>query len=156
MPGGARRKLRSVRKTGPGWVKVVRLTDMLLARWLPAAAITENYAVHEGALFRYSQRGMLGARWDEATSSWLYDVMRVRELFLHREAALPPAADSFGTLGEARLAGAGITRRPDARTSRQPLRVHEASALEHATASDRASSDPSSDVRARAGGSRAS
>lgn len=101
---------------------------MLLARWLPADAITQSYAVHEAALFRYSQRGMLGARWDEATSSWLYDVKRVRELFLHRDAPMAPPADSLGTLGDARLAGAGIARRPDVRESRQALRVRDANA----------------------------
>jgi len=137
MPIGGLRKLRGVRKTGPGWVEVVRLTDMLLARWLSADAITQSYAVHEAALFRYSQRGMLGARWDEATSSWLYDVKRVRELFLHRDAPMAPPADSLGTLGDTRLAGAGIARRPDARESRQALRVRDANAPhDHATASD--------------------
>ncbi len=112
---------------------------MLLARWLPAAVISESYAVHAAALFRYSQRGMLGARWDEATNSWLYDVMRVRELFVHRDARVaPPAERTLGTLGETRLAGAGLTRRADARESRQGLCVREA------TASDAASngSDP--------------
>lgn len=102
---------------------------MLLARWLPADAITQSYAVHAAALFRYSQRGMLGARWDEPTKSWLFDVMRVRELFVHRDARVaPPAEPTLGTLGEARLAGAGITRRADARESRQGLCVREASA----------------------------
>jgi hypothetical protein len=111
---------------------------MLLARWLPAAAITQSYAVHEAALFRYSQRGMLGARWDDATQSWLYDVMRVRELFVHREARMaPPSEQTLGTLGEARLAGAGITRRTDARQARQALDVRDASAPDHAAASER-------------------
>ena len=157
MPIGGLRKLRGVRKTGPGWVEVVRLTDMLLARWLPADAITQSYAVHEAALFRYSQRGMLGARWDEVTSSWLYDVKRVRELFLHRDAPMAPPADSLGTLGDTRLAGAGIARRPDARESRQALRVREANApYDHATpsdcvtAGDRLSSDRGSTHRSRA------
>jgi len=112
--------------------------EMLLARWLPAPAITESYAVHAAALFRYSQRGMLGARWDDATQSWLYDVMRVRELFVHRDARLaPPAEQTLGTLGEARLAGAGITRRADARESRQALCVREANASDDATQRDR-------------------
>jgi hypothetical protein len=103
---------------------------MLLARWLPADAITQSYAVHAAALFRYSQRGMLGARWDEPTKCWLFDVMRVRELFVHREARVaPPAEQTLGTLGEARLAGAGITRRPNARESRQGLCVRDASDL---------------------------
>jgi hypothetical protein len=102
---------------------------MLLARWLPADAITESYAVHAAALFRYSQRGMLGARWDEPTKSWLYDVMRVRELFVHRDARVaPPAEPMLGILGETRLAGAGLTRRADARESRQALCVREATA----------------------------
>jgi hypothetical protein len=102
---------------------------MLLARWLPAATITESYAVHAAALFRYSQRGMLGARWDEATNSWLFDVMRVRELFVHRDARVaPPAEQRLGILGETRLAGAGLTRRADARESRQALCVREATA----------------------------
>jgi hypothetical protein len=102
---------------------------MLLARWLPADAITQSYAVHAAALFRYSQRGMLGARWDEPTKSWLYDVMRVRELFVHRDARVaPPSAPTLGTLGEARLAGAGTTRRVDARESRKALCVRDASA----------------------------
>lgn len=120
----ADRKLRGVRKTGPGWARVVRLTDMLLARWLPAAAITESYAVHEAALFRYSQRGMLGARWDAAAKSWLYDVMRVRELFVHRDTrVMQPSGPTLGTLGETRLAGTGIARRADVRESRQGLSV---------------------------------
>ena len=111
---------------------------MLLARWLPADAITHSYAVHAAALVRYSQRGMLGARWDEATKSWLYDVMRVRELFVHRDARVaPPAEQKLGTLGETRLAGAGITRRPDARESRQGLSVHEAGAPDDAAPGDR-------------------
>ncbi|HTV17768.1 MAG TPA: hypothetical protein VMG12_03830 [Polyangiaceae bacterium] len=96
---------------------------MLLARWLPAATITESYAVHEAALFRYSQRGMLGARWDDVTQSWLYDVMRVRELFVHRDTRVAPAGPTLGTLGETRLAGAGMARRADARESRQALSV---------------------------------
>lgn len=99
---------------------------MLLARWLPAADIAQSYAVHAAALFRYSQRGMLAARWDEATQGWLYDVMRVRELFVHRDARMAPAEHSLGTLGETRLAGAGITRRPDVRESRQALCVRDA------------------------------
>lgn len=99
---------------------------MLLARWLPAAAITESYAVHEAALFRYSQRGMLAARWDDATKAWLYDVMRVRDLFVHRDARVAPAGPTLGTLGETRLAGAGLARRPDARESRQGLSVRDA------------------------------
>lgn len=110
---------------------------MLLARWLPADAITHSYAVHAAALFRYSQRGMLGARWDEATKSWLFDVMRVRELFVHRDARVaPPAEQTLGTLGEARLAACGITRRPDARESRQALSVREASAADAASEGD--------------------
>jgi hypothetical protein len=110
---------------------------MLLARWLPADAITQSYAVHAAALFRYSQRGMLGARWDEPTKSWLFDVMRVRELFVHRESRVaPPAEQTLGTLGEARLAGAGITRRPNARESRQGLCVRDASAGDLANGSD--------------------
>jgi hypothetical protein len=101
---------------------------MLLARWLPAAAITESYAVHEAALFRYSQRGMLAARWDDAAKSWLYDVMRVRELFVHRDARVTqPTGPTLGTLGETRLAGAGIARRADAREGRQGLSVRGAS-----------------------------
>jgi hypothetical protein len=115
---------------------------MLLARWLPAAAITQSYAVHEGALFRYSQRGMLGARWDAPTQSWLYDVMRVRELFVHRDARVPlPPEQTLGTLGETRLASAGTTRRLDARESRQALCVRDASASDGMTAGDRAASE---------------
>jgi hypothetical protein len=110
---------------------------MLLARWLPADAITQSYAVHAAALFRYSQRGMLGARWDEPTKSWLYDVMRVRELFVHRDARMaPPAEQTLGTLGEARLAGAGVTRRADAREARGALCVREANAGDAANGSD--------------------
>jgi hypothetical protein len=110
---------------------------MLLPRWLPADAITQSYAVHAAALFRYSQRGMLGARWDELTKSWLFDVMRVRELFVHRDARVaPPAGQTLGTLGEARLAGTGITRRPDARELRQRLSVRDASAGDLANGSD--------------------
>jgi hypothetical protein len=110
---------------------------MLLARWLPAAAITQSYAVHEAALFRYSQRGMLGARWDEVTKAWLYDVMRVRELFVHRDARMPAAPEhALGTLGETRLAGAGLTRRPDARESRQALSVRDADAQDEPAASE--------------------
>lgn len=102
---------------------------MLVARWLPATTISQSYAVHEAALFRYSQRGMLGARWDAASAAWLYDMLRVRELFVHRDARVPlPPEGQLGTLGETRLAGAGLTRRSDARGSRQPLRVLDPSA----------------------------
>lgn len=92
------------------------------ARWLPATVISQNYAVREAALFRYSQRGMLGARWDAGRGDWLYDVFRVRELFVHRDTALPAApASHLGILGEARLAGQGPVRRVDVRAQRQPL-----------------------------------
>lgn len=91
-------------------------------RWLPASDIAQSYAVHAAALFRYSQRGMLAARWDAATESWLYDVFRVRELFLHRATAVPAApAGHLGTLGEARLGGLPRGRRADAREQRQGL-----------------------------------
>jgi hypothetical protein len=80
--------------------------------------------VHEGALFRYSQRGMLGARWDEVAKTWLYDVQRVRQLFVHRDARLPAPPDGdLGRLGETRLAGAASGRRPDARAARQASQV---------------------------------
>lgn len=99
---------------------------MLAARWLPASTISQSYAVHEAALFRYSQRGMLAARWDGDRATWLYDITRVRELFLHREAALPvPPAHDLGRIGETHLAGGTSTRRPAARGSRKPLRAAE-------------------------------
>lgn len=99
---------------------------MPATRWLPASVIGQSFAVHEGALFRYSQRGMLGARWDEAARTWLYDVQRVRQLFVHRDARLPgPPEGDFGKLGEARLVGAVSARRPDARVPRQPQQVGE-------------------------------
>jgi len=132
-------------KTAEGtenWAQVGRSRQtepMLLARWLPADAITQSYAVHAAALFRYSQRGMLGARWDEPTQSWLYDVMRVRELFVHRDARVaPPAEQTLGTLGETRLAGGGITRRADVRESRIDVtllnpKLHEDGAIARAS-----------------------
>jgi hypothetical protein len=91
-------------------------------RWLPASDIAQSYAVQATALFRYSQRGMLAARWDAVSESWLYDVFRVRELFPHRATALPAApAGHLGTLGEARLGGLSRGRRADAREQRQGL-----------------------------------
>lgn len=91
-------------------------------RWVPASDIIQSYAVHATALFRYSQRGMLGARWDAVSASWLYDVFRVRELFLHRGTTLPELpVGHLGTLGEARLGGPARVRRPDAREQRQGL-----------------------------------
>jgi len=94
------------------------------ARWLPASDIIQSYAVHATALFRYSQRGMLGARWDDATECWLYDVFKVRELFLHRAAAMPaPPPGHLGALGEVRLGGQARGRRVDAREQRQSLQI---------------------------------
>ena len=84
------------------------------ARWLPAHIVAQHFGVCEAALFRYSQRGMLAARWDEASESWLYDAFRVRSLFVMRATWEPEAASSFGTLGEARLAGALPRRRAPA------------------------------------------
>jgi hypothetical protein len=97
------------------------------AHWMPASAIAQSFVVHEAALFRYSRRGMLGARWDEATASWLYDVARVRKLFLHRDAVVPELPNGqWGRLGEARLAGTPKTRRSDARSERQGMHTEEA------------------------------
>ena len=84
------------------------------ARWLPAHIVAQRFGVCEAALFRYSQRGMLGARWDEASASWLYDAFRARTLFVLRGSWEPAAAPSFGVLGETRLAGASPRRRPPA------------------------------------------
>ena len=84
------------------------------ARWLPAHIVAQRFGVCESALFRYSQRGMLAARWDEASASWLYDVLRARTLFVMRGSWEPAAAPSFGVLGEAHLAGAPPRRRPPA------------------------------------------
>lgn len=96
-------------------------------RWLPASEIIQSYAVHATALFRYSQRGMLAARWDAATERWLYDVFRVRELFLHRSTTLPALpTGQLGTLGEVRLGGLPRARRPDAREQRRGLHTQAA------------------------------
>jgi hypothetical protein len=84
------------------------------ARWLPAHIVAQRFGVCEAALFRYSQRGMLAARWDETSASWLYDAFRARTLFVMRGTWEPAAAPSFGVLGEARLAGASPRRRPPA------------------------------------------
>jgi hypothetical protein len=85
------------------------------ARWLPAHIVARRYGVCEAALFRYSQRGMLAARWDEASASWHYDAFRASSLFPMRESWDPSASTtSFGVLGEARLAGALPRRRPPA------------------------------------------
>lgn len=86
------------------------------ARWQPAAAIAEQFAVHEAALFRYSQRGMLAARWDETLAIWTYDVTRIAELFLHRDQAPPQVpSGSFGVLGKIQLGG-GSRRKPPVRS----------------------------------------
>jgi hypothetical protein len=84
------------------------------ARWLPAHIVAQRFGVCASALFRYSQRGMLAARWDEASASWLYDAFRVRTLFVMRASWETASAQSFGVLGEARLAGAAPRRRPPA------------------------------------------
>lgn len=89
---------------------------METARWLPAHIVAQRYDVCEAALFRYSQRGMLAARWDEASARWLYDAFRLRNLFVLRGASQPARSDSFGVLGEARLAGAMPKRRAPAST----------------------------------------
>jgi hypothetical protein len=94
------------------------------AHWMPASAIAQSFAVHEAALFRYSRRGMLGARWDDATGSWLYDVARVRKLFLHRDAVVPDA--HWGKLGEACLAGTPKTRRVPSRSERHGVHTEAA------------------------------
>lgn len=75
-------------------------------RWLPASDIAATFAVHREALLRYSQRGVIGACWDEVQSTWLFDVERVAQLFAHRQQrASAPAFTSFGVLGEVRLGG---------------------------------------------------
>jgi hypothetical protein len=84
------------------------------ARWLPAHIVAQRFGVCEAALFRYSQRGMLAARWDEPSASWHYDAFRASSLFPMRESWDPAAATSFGVLGEARLVGALPRRRPPA------------------------------------------
>jgi hypothetical protein len=84
------------------------------ARWLPAHIVAQRFGVCEAALFRYSQRGMLAARWHEASASWHYDAFRASSLFVMRESWEPAASSSFGVLGEARLAGALPRRRPAA------------------------------------------
>lgn len=95
------------------------------ARWLPASVISQSFAVHEAALFRYSQRGMLAARWDGRSATWLYDVLRVRDLFLHRDTPLPAVPQhDLGTLGEARLV-APLSRRRAAARERSPLEVRD-------------------------------
>ena len=87
---------------------------METARWLPAHIVAQRFGVCEAALFRYCQRGMLAARWDDASASWLYDAFRARSLFVMRESYEPAATSSFGLLGEARLAGALPRRRAPA------------------------------------------
>ena len=61
-----------------------------------------------------------------------------RVLFVQREAQVAlPAGQTLGTLGETRLAGAGMTRRQDARQARQALCVRDANAPADAEASER-------------------
>ncbi|MGC4067280.1 MAG: hypothetical protein QM784_22085 [Polyangiaceae bacterium] len=82
--------------------------------WMPAHLVAEHYAVSEATLLRYGQRGMIGARWDEASESWSYDARRIRDLFLLRAEASKAASagESFGILGESRLAGGQSLRKP--------------------------------------------
>ena len=39
---------------------------------MPAHIVAQRFGVCESALFRYSQRGMLAARWDDTSARWLY------------------------------------------------------------------------------------
>jgi hypothetical protein len=97
---------------------------MNLDRWIPAHVAAQRYAVSEAILFRYCQRGMIGARWDEPSRSWSYDVCRLRELFLVRgEAAKARSDESFGILGQTRLAAFRGQRRPP--VTRAESKLHE-------------------------------
>jgi hypothetical protein len=55
---------------------------------------------------------MLGARWDEKTCQWLFDLDRVRQLFVHKaEWVSNPVANSFGTLGQVSFPQQQVSRR---------------------------------------------
>jgi hypothetical protein len=101
----------------------VKVSSMIQKSWMPAHLVAERYAVSEATLLRYGKRGMIGACWDESSSSWCYDALRVRELFLLRvDAAQAVPSESFGILGEARLAGGQTSRRPPVSRTADTLR----------------------------------
>jgi len=89
--------------------------------WIPARSAAEMCAVSASVLFRYAQRGMIGARWDEPTNGWAYDARRMRALFLPK-AEVPRwlACQNLGVLGESRLGtGAEQRRKPPVRREQE-------------------------------------